>query len=151
MRYRAAALLMVALSCEAESVEVRLDRLLQLGRPASVVLRGPNPTRSLLFTAPPDRHIVAARLTLRLRTPAGLVASSFAALVNGTPVLSSRLDNAGEIALSGDIPLEAIQDYNWLELRAELHNSVARCESPNDPALWVAVSGESSLMLDIGT
>src|SRR6185436_14782301 len=104
-----------------ETAPVRLD--LHLGRPAGVTLRGTNPSQSILFTVPRERRIESAKLDLRLRIPAGLLESTFAALVNGTPVASTRLDGAGpEIRLTAAIPLGALQDYNRLELRAELHH-----------------------------
>jgi cellulose synthase operon protein B len=147
-------LLAVAASAYAEDLlEVRLGR--EMALPAGIVLRGPNPTQWLSFTLPRDRQVKSARLRLLLRPSNGLLAGSqFAVAVNGTPVHSVRLDTSGnsnaEVLVESAIPVDALQDYNRLELRAELHDSPGHCESPTDPALWVAVSAASSMTFDIG-
>jgi hypothetical protein len=141
-----------AMSSGGDTLEVRLDR--EMGQSSGIVLRGPTPIQWLTFTLPRDRQVKSARLFLRLRPANGLlVGSTFAVSVNGTPVHATRLDGAnsgGEIIVEDAIPVDALQDYNRLELSAELHDSPARCESPTDPALWVAVSGASRMTFEIG-
>jgi hypothetical protein len=137
----------------ADTLEVRLDR--QLGLSSGVVLRGPSALQSLLFTLPRDREVKAAHVSLVLRPANGLLeGSNFTVAVNGTPVHTARLDRDvnrnGDILVEAAIPVEALQDYNRLELRAELHDSPGHCESPTDPALWVAVSGASHMTFEIG-
>jgi len=135
-----------------DPLEVRLDR--QIGLSSGIVLHGPSAVQWLSFTLPRDREVKAARLSLRLRPANGLLAgSTFTVAVNGTPLHAARLDGAsgsGEILVEEAIPVEALEDYNRLELRAELHDSAGRCESPTDPALWVAVNGASRMTFEIG-
>jgi hypothetical protein len=145
-----------AMSFEGDTLEVRLDR--EMGQSSGIVLRGPIALQWLTFTLPRDREVKSARLFMRLRPASGLLAgSNFAVSVNGTPVHATRLDVArentnsgGEIIVEDAIPVEALQDYNRLELSAELHDSPGHCESPTDPALWVAVNGASRMTFEIG-
>ncbi len=141
-----------AMSGAGDTLEVRLD---QIGQTSGIVLRGPAAAQWLSFTLPRDRQVKSARFLLWLRPSNGLLAgSTFAVSVNGTPVHAARLDrganSSGEILVEDAIPVDALRDYNRLELRAELHDSPGRCESPTDPALWVAVSGSSRMTFEIG-
>jgi len=132
----------------AEKLEIRLDQ--QLGQPAGVVLRGPNPGQSVLFTLPRGRVVESAHLALRLRYSTGLlVGSSFTVAVNGTPVSSLHLNSSGEANLTASIPAEALRDYNRLEFQAALHDSANQCESPNDPALWATVAASTSMVFEM--
>src|SRR5208283_3128390 len=111
----------LATMAAADPLEVRLDR--QIGLSSGIVLRGPSAVQWLSFTLPRDREVKAARLSLWLRPANGLLAgSAFAVAVNGTPLHAARLDGrgSGEILVDEAIPVEALEDYNRLELRAEL-------------------------------
>jgi len=151
--------LLLAGLASAGTLEIRLDRELQpaLGKSGALVLRGPNAVQWLSFTLPHDALVKSARLSLRLRPASGLLAgSNFAVAVNGTPVHAVRLDGArgSEVLVEGAIPIDALDDYNRLELRAEMHDTPGygqgHCESPTDPALWVAVDGASRLTFELG-
>src|ERR1017187_9460937 len=153
MRIAASLAMLLVLPLCAEKLEIRLDH--ELGQPAGVVLRGPNPTHSVLFTLPRGRRVESGLLTLRLRYSTGLIAgSNFTVAVNGTPVgsirLDNRLDSSSEASLSAAIPLEALHDYNRLEFQAALHDSANQCESPNDPALWATVAASTRMAFEIG-
>jgi len=153
MRHAALLAMLMALPVWAEKLEIRLGH--EIGQPAGVVLRGPNPGQSVLFTLPRGRAIQSAHLALRLRYSSGLIAgSNFTAAVNGTPVGSIRLDihlnGSGEADLSAAIPVEALRDYNRLEFQAALRDSANQCENPSDPALWATVAASSSMVFEIG-
>ncbi len=139
-------------SCYAEKIEIRLDK--ELARPSGVVLRGPSPNQSVLFTLPRGRIVNSAHLTLKLRHSPSLLAGSIVMVaVNGTPVGTARLGTAGaelEANIDAAIPVEALTDFNRLEFHAALRNSPNQCENPADPGLWAMVSPATTMTFDLG-